>query len=368
MSPPELSCPVHIGFDSTNEQIFMALGRMGTGSPLPDNVIDGVNPYELMPADMPDGIWYLFESKENIRTECGYWKNNGEACLVFSNSDIIGWRATLQYYDGQAPHESKTDWLMQVFSITQKIPCENSTEKEASMLCRVFLGGEQSPDQNMQKKTSITGITTTEHNNSKEQLILRDDGVTRVGSTSEPKVNKDYETVPFAVIERVIDHRVENPPEADYDDYLELLDLDDPPSPSSSENSSCVTMSSDECFDSLALLQDLEPETDQVLEQRNADYRFNLSVSHKPTKTVMLPATSGSLQNVRSNSPARENRDPVNKALNLVRNQKRDRQGEAASSSASYNHCTPSTSQGQKKGGHMGRIKRFKKYFCFMPF
>ncbi|GKV04787.1 hypothetical protein SLEP1_g16897 [Rubroshorea leprosula] len=299
MSPPEPSCPAFIGFDSTDEQIFMALGRMGTGSPLPDNVIDVVDPYVFIPDDMPDGIWYLFKSKENIGTECGYWKNNGEACEVYSNSNIIGWRATLQYYVGQAPHESKTAWLMQVFSITQKIPCENSMEKEASMLCRVFRGGEQSSDQNMQQKTSVTDNTTTQHNNSIEQLILRGDGVTRVHSTSEAKVNKDYETVPFAVRERVIDHRVENAPEADYisseDDYLELLDLDDPASPSSSENSSCVTMSSDECFDSLALLQELEPETDQVLEQRNADYRFNLSVSHKPTKTVMLPATSGQL-------------------------------------------------------------------------
>lgn len=61
MSPPEPSRPAHIGFDSTNEQIFMALGRMGTGSPLPDDVIAVVNPYVLMPADMP-GKDHLFSS------------------------------------------------------------------------------------------------------------------------------------------------------------------------------------------------------------------------------------------------------------------------------------------------------------------
>ncbi|GKV29857.1 hypothetical protein SLEP1_g38744 [Rubroshorea leprosula] len=94
-------------------------------------------------------------------------------------------------------------------------------------------------------------------------------------------------------MERLTNHPMENPPEADYilmEDYLELQDLDNPASPSSSsENSSCLTRSSGASFDS----QDLEPEMDQVLEQRYAGYTFTAPVSHNPTEVVMLPATSG---------------------------------------------------------------------------
>lgn len=79
------------------------------------------------------------------------------------------------------------------------------------------------------------------------------------------------------------------------DDFLELLDLDDPVSPYldnpalSSSNSSCLSISSGECFDSLALLQDLEPENSQ----KDAGCKFSVSASHKPNEVVMLPATSG---------------------------------------------------------------------------
>lgn len=52
-------------------------------------------------------------------------------------------------------------------------------------------------------------------------------------------------------------------------DYLELLDLDTPASHSFSSVSSCLTMSSDECFDSLALLEELEPKSKQELVTNN---------------------------------------------------------------------------------------------------
>jgi len=82
------------------------------------------------------------------------------------------------------------------------------------------------------------------------------------------------------------------------DDYLELSDLDKPLSPyldnpalssSSSENSSCVSRSSGECFDSLALLQDLETENSQ----KDAGCKFSVCASHRPNEVVVLPATSG---------------------------------------------------------------------------
>ncbi|GKV29862.1 hypothetical protein SLEP1_g38746 [Rubroshorea leprosula] len=289
MIPPDSSCHADIGFDCTNEELFKALEKMMTGSQRPCNVID-LNPYKYRPNNLPEGIWYLINSKENTDTECGFWKTEEEACEVFSDSAIIGRRTTLQYYDGQVSQECKTDWLMQVFSITQKTLCENSMAKEATMLCRVFLAGEKITDQNLRQKMSLTDTITTKQNNLTEQLLQKGGSNTNVGSTSESKVNKDDEIRALAVMERLTNHPMENPPEADIlmEDYLELRDLDIPASPSSSsENSSCLTRSSGASFDS----QDLEPEMDQVLEQRYAGYTFTAPVSHNPTEVVMLPAT-----------------------------------------------------------------------------
>lgn len=83
----------------------------------------------------------------------------------------------------------------------------------------------------------------------------------------------------------------ENLPEVGYlseGDYMELLDLDNPASPSSSsENSSCVTMSSGECFDSLALLQDLGDS------QKDVGLKFAVSSSLRPEEGIVFPPSSG---------------------------------------------------------------------------
>ncbi|KAI3513195.1 hypothetical protein L1887_20522 [Cichorium endivia] len=75
-------------------------------------------------------------------------------------------------------------------------------------------------------------------------------------------------------------------------DYLELNDLvDDPGSRSfSSVNSSCLTMTSDEYFDHVALLQQLED--DAVDEKMNdSSVNFNLSAPVN-SKLVICPVTS----------------------------------------------------------------------------
>lgn len=69
---------------------------------------------------MPDGEWYLVRSNETTDVEHGHWKAKGEAYEVFSNSLIIGWRTTLEFYEGLAPDEHKTNWVMLDFSITHK--------------------------------------------------------------------------------------------------------------------------------------------------------------------------------------------------------------------------------------------------------
>lgn len=107
----------------------------------------------------------------------------------------------------------------------------------------------------------------------------------------------DAETGNLAVAGEPPFYLVGNPPEIDYisrGDFLELLDLDNPASPSSSsDDSSCLTSSSDECFDSLALLQELDSEINWHSAQKNESCKFSVSASFRPNEVVMAPISPG---------------------------------------------------------------------------
>lgn len=114
-------------------------------------------------------------------------------------------------------------------------------------------------------------------------------------------MNKPGETEVLPVAERLPlpEHQGENFDEFNLRDqigffsggnFIELQDLDNPASSSSSENSSVMSISSDECFDSMAFLQDLE---DQIVEQNDAGRRLHVSASNKPDEVVIVPATLG---------------------------------------------------------------------------
>lgn len=81
---------------------------------------------------IPDGLWFLVPYKDKKIVQHGHWKEKGEACEIFSNCVITGWRTTLEFYEGQDPHERKTNWVMQEFRITQKKWCES---KKAEVFC-----------------------------------------------------------------------------------------------------------------------------------------------------------------------------------------------------------------------------------------
>lgn len=73
-------------------------------------------------------------------------------------------------------------------------------------------------------------------------------------------------------------------------DFLELDDLADPQSPfSSSFNSSCPTLASEELFDSEMLLQELE---DKRID-RKEQFKYTISGTVKSNEVVMHPAIVG---------------------------------------------------------------------------
>ncbi|XP_050365190.1 NAC transcription factor 32-like [Argentina anserina] len=374
---PHAVFPADIGVHCTDEELCMFLQKLVCESLLPKNVINGVNPYQYLPSNLPPGyFWYLIRSNESKDTNLGYWKPTEEASKIFSNSIITGWRTTFEFFEGRASHEHKTNWLMQEYRITYQKVSENSKKKEANLLCRVQSVGAE-PKSNLVNPDKI--VTSDIAKRCPEAVVPLAEKHAGYASTSKPQVIKDNETGTLTVTERLPDHQVEIMPEIEIDfpfgdDYIELLDLDRPASFSSSSNSSCLTMSSDECFDSLALLEELEPKTSQEQVNTKANCKLSIAVPQKPDELVLYAAasSSGSLNKSPNEEKAKSRSSNISNSVvcvkskenttkKLSRNQKPDPRNEDFSNS----HTT--TPQGGKKSTVVKPKKLKKSYLCFLP-
>ncbi|MBA0565861.1 hypothetical protein Golob_010716, partial [Gossypium lobatum] len=140
MATPAAAPPPDISFKFTNmDELFTCFVEITSGSPLPNNVIDHVNPYGIDPKNLRGDVWFLINSKEKVDTEGGEWKTKEEGREVFSNSEMIGWRTSLEYYEGREPCQRKTEWVMEMFNVTVKWMCDEKEKQETSSLCRVYL-------------------------------------------------------------------------------------------------------------------------------------------------------------------------------------------------------------------------------------
>ncbi|CAL1410992.1 unnamed protein product [Linum trigynum] len=360
MCPPSLNPNAEIGFDCTPEEICSSLHKMMKGSPLPSNVVDDICPYIYNPSNLPANVWYLIEKsmENNKETETGFWKMKGEALKLFTDAAVIGWRSTLEYYEGRNPSVLKTDWLMQQYWVTETNLDESSKQaKESSNLCRVFI----ERDHLNHQREEVDPV----------QLLVAASSTGSSGSTSKAEGDR------AAVADELADAL-----EADDDcyargDYLEMLDLDIPLfSSSSTDNSSCESISSDECFDSWALLREIESESIQESVQKNA------AASCKPDEMIPGPASPGSAFSILESKPTCEQKQSARVAGPSVSNdevkQRRSRKHKLADkdkgSSSDSSHGGKSSSGGdggeKKASSSKGRTKkkRKNKYFCFMPF
>ncbi|KAM6544235.1 hypothetical protein CsatB_008682 [Cannabis sativa] len=373
MCPPATSPSHEISTFCSGEEIIMSMEKMESGIPPPCNVISDVNPFEHMPENLPDGIWFYIMSKVEKDASFGYWRPKGEACQIFSNSSITGWRNTLDFFEGQAPHGHKTNWVMQKYWITWNILPKDNNEKE-SLLCNIFVVDEQKSNHGMPQKIARADMASQ----STQSVIQRSENYTGQSSTSKPQTSEDNEignrvSAPTNLVDIV------PPADSDYlsgGDFLELLDLQIPPSPSSSSDSSCVTMSSEECFDALDLLADIESEKEKPFDlvQNNAGCKLSVFVSSKPTEMVMHPALTGTCKS-QSKELEGSAKIPDEKVLkNPIKNQKPDLKIEGTSSTCGNRlesqggNKTEEEEEEDKKEAHGRRKKLRKKYLCFMPF
>ncbi|KAG5543261.1 hypothetical protein RHGRI_016112 [Rhododendron griersonianum] len=413
MCPPApVPPPANIGLYWTDEEIFMSLESLTKGSFIPENVLTDVNPYQHRPSNLPGDLWYFMRAEQEKDSEHGSWNARGEANQIFGNSSITGWRTTLEFYEGQAPHGQRTNWVMQEYRINPKGHRSNGNSKVSGLLCRVFLSG---PNPEVRRK--LGGLENSEGNHfhpRSSSLLIQEPGSTSgQGSMSESQlrvptfsffieiaisVSPELRVPTFSFF---IEIAITVSPEARgrddnmrplaengghvdipiedilyMGDYLELDDLADGESrSSSSDNTSCVTVSSEECFDSLALLQDIEDDFNRQEQGKDANFKFSVAASARPTEVVMRPANLGSLISSNGRQPPAgdadkkvlEKMDPK-KAIKIQKVESRNEGTSNSRNVASSSSSHKAVPEGEKDAQVKEMKKLRKKYLCFMPF
>ncbi|KAG6403825.1 hypothetical protein SASPL_136058 [Salvia splendens] len=133
--------------------------KLNGPTPAIDRVIPILPIYDYNPWELPqfagevcrcDGDqWFFFTTMQerearggrpNRLTEAGYWKATGSPCDVYTCQNIrIGRKKTMVFYEGRAPHGSKTSWKMNEYKLYYQSSAAAIPQlKEELSLCRVY--------------------------------------------------------------------------------------------------------------------------------------------------------------------------------------------------------------------------------------
>ncbi|XP_039171708.1 NAC domain-containing protein 74 [Eucalyptus grandis] len=401
MCPPAVAPLFDIKYISSNEELFKFMFCMARADFFPANVITDVNPFNCLPETLPENTWYFTNSMENRGAEGGFWMPRGEPREIFGDAFINGWEETHEFYEGRGPKVEKTNWLMLEYYMTSKVSGAALSARDAKSLCKVFRSGSL-PLSNSEMLQNAAG---TEFRRENYLYSLSPDNFnipTEQCVTNQMQVNTTSCNVMRRASSFFLSHPIESLPELGHinpGDYLELLDLGIPQSPSSqSDNSSCMTMLSDEIFDYLVAMLDSEVESGEHVEHSDAGCNLNVTDSSKPDDVVVQAAISGLPIKERSSQNARDGK-PVNRdgspPLTLA-SQSRQLSDSSQTPSADGRNKTdgrlkklkrkylPTSSSQSSDGSNSGRApspgpggrtktdgalkKLQKKYLCFMPF
>ncbi|XP_073276688.1 NAC domain-containing protein JA2L-like [Primulina huaijiensis] len=379
MCPPVgPSSPAEIGQLLNDEQCFLWLDRYSRGFSLPTNVLADMTPFQYHPSNLPEGIWYLVDANEKKDSVYGFWKDKGEACEIYSNSSIFGWRASLEYFEGQAPYGQRTDWLMHEHKITQKEPFYKDKPKESRSLCKVFLCKARISENESHSSQNSKTVVGSKPISMASSIIPDINSTSLQDSKNESKAKPECDAglLPLTDITSNFSPRDWSELEClSRGDYLELNDLQDDPESnfSSSQNSTCPSKLSEEYFDSLGLLQDLEEEGRIKTKENPLSSRCHFTHSVESDRLIIQPPSSGSALSVGGSTSGNERLTAT--LENTAKRHISDTRDEGpsnfsdSSSSPSASH-TNASSDGEKKTSpraRSGRMKKLKRYCCFKP-
>eukprot|EP00250_Pteridium_aquilinum_P023156 c2629_g1_i2 orf=162-815(-) len=138
--------PPGFRFHPTDEELVaFYLHRKAAGLKIPANVIGEIDLYKHDPWELPglsslfsscrDSQWFFFNfsdkkypkgSRTNRATLSGYWKATGRdrrvAAHKLSAHHLSGFKKTLVFYRGRAPHGERTDWVMHEYQLVHDPP------------------------------------------------------------------------------------------------------------------------------------------------------------------------------------------------------------------------------------------------------
>ncbi|KAL8230864.1 hypothetical protein R6Q57_000642 [Mikania cordata] len=342
MCPPAPIPPaVELSEFSTDETIINALLLIQKGFTLPKTVLHDVDPFQFTPSNLPAGVWYYW-SRSKTDTTNGFWRSTGEACEIHKTSLVIGLRKTLQFCKGPADDGQKTKWIMQEYTTTDK----ETSKLDPRALYRVF---------------SVDDISSEDGLISKNELLVKN-GDDMAGPSDLANQPSSDQPLDVAVLG---------------DDFLELDDLDTPLSRTTSfADSSCMTMSmtSDDLFDSAALLCELGDDTvDQEIQ--DSRIKLNISAPGKLKQVVMQPTTLGSLDNFKESKPctgqtSKTNPIPENTSTsNEVDTPPASPQPQPSSSPQPSSNSSEGSSKDEKKDrANRTKKRKIMKFLCFLAF
>ncbi|KAL1566135.1 NAC domain-containing protein 90-like [Salvia divinorum] len=153
--------PVGFRFYPTEEELlcYYLPNKQNAANPDIDRVIPLLNIYDYNPWELPQHAgevcrgdreqWFFFTAMQerearggrpNRLTEKGYWKATGSPSDVFTcRNHRIGRKKTMVFYEGRAPHGSKTTWKMNEYKVyDQSSSAANPQLKEELSLCRIY--------------------------------------------------------------------------------------------------------------------------------------------------------------------------------------------------------------------------------------
>lgn len=407
------SPPVLLDIDAgwSDEEVVQFLGRRRAGDPVPSNVITEVNPFSIEPWDSPEKTWFLYDSKApplsggsviEVR-KIGYWKSMDDL-RISTSTTTVGRKTTREFYIGQAPFGDKTGWMMHEYQAENMVVQGNSKEQDSSSLCRLFLEFDEwlnneecdpvrpeqcdpvSPELSdpVVVETLLMSFLEPEERNSISDAA---NGSQVVGEDEQRQLELSggppQDLVP---LQDPVNGNSEDDMQATCDfskeDFLELKDLYDPESSStSSDNSSLVSMNSDDYFDGESMLRDIENGNSLKMDEDKVDHRFNVSTTVSSNPVVIRPPASGSAYNNNINLVDSDNRsaDSIVAANTTLPSSTMDPQSDAdifisgSSQGSQVNDSRSGSSEGGSSRGSgsksVRRITKFgKKYCCLAPF